>query len=217
MSHITSNNENWYSYTLPKKDRKNILITWHSSWLLLISAFFHRKAAIFAISRNTDIGCLLIHNLIISMVTIGYVSMVTILMMSAKMVTLVLLKIKVFWNKCCDVMNRNYEVLLRDSNHFIHMATWPMFGNSSISSCHNLNFIRILPEKPVFFEGLAWYKFNKLGLALVMALKFYISLAKGLKLKVRKFFGLFHTFTEDTREKVEGDSGVFAPLNRVKI
>ena len=59
--------------------------------------------------------------------------------------------------------------------------------------------------------------FNSLGITLDMRLKFYISVAKGLKLKVRKFFGLFHTFTEDTREKVEGDSGVFAPLNRVKI
>ena len=52
-----------------------------------------------------------------------------------------------------------------------------------------------------------------------MASKFYISLAKGLKLKVRKFFGLIRTFAEDTGEKVEGGfSGFYPPImNRVKI
>ena len=44
---------------------------------------------------------------------------------------------------------------------------------------HNLNFIRIWPEKV--------FKCNNLGLALDMALKFYTSVAKGSKLKVRKF------------------------------
>ena len=50
------------SYTLAKEDPKNIWITWHTSWVLLTSAFFHRKSANFAISRNTDIDCILIHN-----------------------------------------------------------------------------------------------------------------------------------------------------------
>ena len=31
-------------------------------WVLLTSAFFHQKSANFAISRNTDIDCILIHN-----------------------------------------------------------------------------------------------------------------------------------------------------------
>ena len=43
------------SYTLPKKDPKNIWITWHTHWVLLTSAFFHRESANFVISRNTDI------------------------------------------------------------------------------------------------------------------------------------------------------------------
>ena len=47
---------------LPKEDRKNIWITWHTPWVLLTSAFFHRKSANFAISRHTDIDCILIHN-----------------------------------------------------------------------------------------------------------------------------------------------------------
>ena len=37
-----------------------------------------------------------------------------------------------------------------------------------------------------FFEGWSWFKFNNFGLTLGMTLKFYTSLAKGLKLKVRK-------------------------------
>ena len=45
--------------------------------------------------------------------------MVTILMISAKMDTLGLLKIKL--------------VLLRDSNYIVDVAMWPKFGNSNIS------------------------------------------------------------------------------------
>ena len=50
-----------------------------------------------------------------------------------------------------------------------------------------------------------------------MVLEFYASVAKGLKLKVRKFLGLIPTFVEVTREKLVG--GPFLPppiLNRVK-
>ena len=39
-----------------------------------------------------------------------------------------------------------------------------------------------------FFEMSSWFKFNTLGLALNMALKFQNSVAKWLQLKVRKFF-----------------------------
>ena len=49
-------------YTLPKKDSKYIWITWHTPWLLLRSGFFHWKSTKFAISRNTDIDCILVHN-----------------------------------------------------------------------------------------------------------------------------------------------------------
>ena len=62
-------------------------------------------------------------------------------------------------------------------------------------------------------------KFNNLGLALGTNLKFYASVAKGLKLKVRKFWGLIPAFVEVTGEKLVG--GAFMPpppiiLNRVK-
>ena len=45
-------------------------------------------------------------------------------------------------------------------------------------------------------------KFNNLGLALGVAMKFYTSLEKGLKLKVRKFRGLSPTLVEVTKEKL---------------
>ena len=48
-----------------------------------------------------------------------------------------------------------------------------------------------------------------MGLALGINLKFYISVANGLKLKVRKFFGLIPTLVEVTGEKLV--AGPFAP------
>ena len=59
-------------------------------------------------------------------------------------------------------------------------------------------------------------KFNIFLLALGIALTFYTNVAKRLKLKVRKFYGLILTFAEVTEEKLLG--GLFAPapiLNRV--
>ena len=47
-------------------------------------------------------------------------------------------------------------------------------------------------------------KFNNLGLALGMALKFYTSVVKGLKLKVREFWWLIPTFVQVTGEKLVG-------------
>ena len=60
--HISYNVEIGHSYILPKEDPKNIWITWHTPAALLTSAFFHQKPANFAISRNTDIDCVLMHN-----------------------------------------------------------------------------------------------------------------------------------------------------------
>ena len=57
--HISCNDETWQSYSLPKKPPK---ITWHTPWILPTSAFFHRRSVNFAISRNTDIDCVLVHN-----------------------------------------------------------------------------------------------------------------------------------------------------------
>ena len=68
------------------------------------------------------------------------------------------------------------------------------------------------------------FKLNNLGLALGMGLKFYTSVSKGLKLKVRKFSRLICMFVEVTGEKLVGEErgGFFAPLstsilNRLKV
>ena len=70
---------------------------------LLISAditIFHRKSANFSISRNADIDCILIHNFyfytFVESLKIVLINLVTIMLMSAKMATPGLLKIKVF-------------------------------------------------------------------------------------------------------------------------
>ena len=47
-----------------------------------------------------------------------------------------------------------------------------------------LQFYKNLTRKIGFIEKWSWFKFNNLGLALGMDLKFYGSVAKGLKLKV---------------------------------
>ena len=47
-----------------------------------------------------------------------------------------------------------------------------------------------MTRKITFFEGWFWFKFNNLELTLSMVMKFDASVAKELKLKVRKFWGL---------------------------
>ena len=80
-------------------------------------------------------------------------------------------------------------------------------------------FYKDLTRKTAFFEGWSWFKFNNFGLALGTNLKFFISVATGLKLKVRRFWGLNPTFVQVTDEKLVG--GAFslpAPiLNRVNV
>ena len=70
-------------------------------------------------------------------------------------------------------------------------------------------FYQGLTRKTSFFDRWSWFKFNNLGLALGTNLKFYTSVAKGLKLKVRKFWGLIPTFVEVTGGKLVG--GPFWP------
>ena len=63
-----------------------------------------------------------------------------------------------------------------------------------------------------FFVGWSWFNFNSLGLALHLTLKVYSSVAKGLKLKVRKFWWLIPTFVEVIGERRVG-GGLFAPIS----
>ena len=62
--------------------------------------------------------------------------MVKILMISAKMATLGLFKIKVFWNKGYDIISVHDvtdKILSRDSNYVVDVVMWPKFGNSNVS------------------------------------------------------------------------------------
>ena len=61
-----------------------------------------------------------------------------------------------------------------------------------------------------FLKGGFWYKFNNLGLALGMALKFNTNVAERLKLKVKKFWEVIPIFVEVIREKLIG--GLFLTL-----
>ena len=62
--------------------------------------------------------------------------MVTVLMMSAKMATPSLLKIRVFWNKGYDVISSAHDVTNRFLSHhsscIIDVVMWLKFGNLSI-------------------------------------------------------------------------------------
>ena len=57
--------------------------------------------------------------------------------MSAKMVTMAFLKIKVFWNKGYDLITSVHDItnktLLRDSNYIVDAVICPKIGNSNIS------------------------------------------------------------------------------------
>ena len=117
--------------------------------------------------------------------------MVAVLMMSTKLATLGLLKINLFWNKGYYVIISVHDVtsksLLWDSNYIADVVMWPKFGISSLSMKEvKPQFYKDVTRKAHFFEGWSWFTFNYLGVALGMALKFYISMAKGLKLKVKK-------------------------------
>ena len=62
--------------------------------------------------------------------------MVTVLLMSAKMATLGLLKIKIFWNKCYDVINPVYDVtkkiLFCDSDFIVNVVMLSKYQSISI-------------------------------------------------------------------------------------
>ena len=76
-------------------------------------------------------------------------------MIPTKMVNPGLLKITLFLNKGYDVIipadDVTNKILSQDSNYIVDVFMLPKFGNSSISMRevinHNLNLIRIWPEK----------------------------------------------------------------------
>ena len=126
-----------YSCTLPKEDPKNKWITWHTSWVLITSAFFHRFST-----------------------RVLLINLVAILMMSAKLVTLGLFKVKILWNEGYVVKVfvhcATNKILSCDSIYNVDVVFWPKFGNSSISMKELI--ITLISsiywqEKPAFLRG----------------------------------------------------------------
>ena len=97
VTHI-NNDETWHTYTLPKEDTKNIWITWHTPWVLLISAFFTEINKFLYIKKYKyrfyfDTLFLILLTFFESW-KMFLIKIVTILIMLAKMATLGLLKIR---------------------------------------------------------------------------------------------------------------------------
>ena len=151
-------------------------------------------------------------------------------MLSAKLATLGLVKVKLFWNKSYDVIIFVHDVtnksLPHELNEIVDVVGWPMFGNSSsisMRSYHNLSyhkFYKDLTRKTAFFEEWSWFKFNNLGLALGMTL---YQDSKRVKVTVRKFLVLIPTSVEITVAKLVGrgrgreEGELFAPLSAIRL
>ena len=104
-------------------------------------SIFSRKSANFVILRNKEIDNTLAFWYIISnfleSLKIVLIIMGKILMMSRKIATPGLLKVKLFRNKGFDVIISIHvvpnKILSGDSNYTVDVVMWPKFGNSSIS------------------------------------------------------------------------------------
>ena len=127
---------------LKKNKKKPIRVI--SLWFLLTSTLIHLKSATSVISRYTDIDCTLMHIVVsnsfnfFESLKVVLINMLAILIMSAKLAALGLLKRKVFWNKVYNVIIFVHDVsnktLSRHLIYIVNMVLWPpKFGNSSIS------------------------------------------------------------------------------------
>ena len=114
--------------------------------------------------------------------------MVATLMVSAKLVTIAILKITAFWSRGFDVKifvhDVTNKILLFHSNYIVLMVISPKFGNARISMIE------------VILTSI--FKSSNFGLAIGNPFKFYTSVVEGSKLKVRKFWGLIATLVEVT-------------------
>ena len=123
---------------------QKICITWHTPSFLLTSLFFHRKSANFAISWNTDIDCIFIHNFYL----ISYIIWifkdcfnkydynfddVSQNGHSKSSQNIFILR----WNEIHDfiisVHDVTKKIISSDSNYVVDVIIWPKFGSYSIS------------------------------------------------------------------------------------
>ena len=104
-----------------------------SNFSLEISKFCYIKKYMYRLHFDTKFRILLT---ILESLKIVLIEKVRILMMSAKMSTPGLLKMKALWNKGYDVIISVHDVtikiLSRDSNYIVDVVMWPKFHNSSI-------------------------------------------------------------------------------------
>ena len=112
-------------------------------------------------------------------------------MMSVKRATPDLLKIRVYWNEVDEVITYVHDVATK-LYHLIQIILSMWLCDQSLitlafswEKLSKPQFYKDLTRKTAFFEEWSWFKFNNLGLTLGTNLKFYTSLSKGLKLKVR--------------------------------
>ena len=98
-----------------------------------INKFCCIKKYIYRLKFNRQFLILLIF---LESLVIALINMDTILVMSAKIFTPGLRKIRLFWNNGYDVILFVHGVtnkrLSRDSNHIIYVVMWPKIGNCSI-------------------------------------------------------------------------------------
>ena len=135
-------------------------------------------------------------------------------MISAKLAAPGILKIKQFWNQVHDiilsfndVMNR---ILFRESSYIGNLVMWSKFGSLTISLTKDI--ITSMLWKFDLKKQLFW----GVPLVLVLALKFYTSLVKRLKIKVRKICNLLiSTFVGVTWEKLVRGGGTHADFKNL--
>ena len=119
-----------------------------------ISKFFYIKKYRYRLYFDTHFLILLTF---IESLKIVLINMVRILMMSAKMATLGLRKIKVFWKEDYEVIifvnDVTSKILSRDSNNIVDVVTWPKFGNSRISMTEVIitSSLKEFDQKKLFF------------------------------------------------------------------
>ena len=84
--------------------------------------------------------------------------MVTILMMSAKMASIDVLKRKAFWKKnnvLFSVYDATGKILSLDSNHIANLVMWQKFGKSTFSKRQVIttSVLKVFDKKNPLFKG----------------------------------------------------------------
>ena len=134
--------ETWHSYTLPKEDPKkymnHVTHSLSSADISIFSVQISKFCYIIKIQIKIAFWYIISNSFNFFWVFKDFlINMVTILMMSAKLATQGLLKIKLFWNKGYDVIildsGVTNKILWHEPNYIVDVVMWSKFGNSSIS------------------------------------------------------------------------------------